>query len=98
MGDSIPYHPEIPIKITDDVLKGVYANSMVIVHTKEEFMIDFMNIFPPQGIVNARIIISPGHIKRIVKALQENIERYERTYGKIEEAPEPTAKREPGYL
>ncbi|MFQ5901786.1 MAG: DUF3467 domain-containing protein, partial [Thermodesulfobacteriota bacterium] len=41
------------VKITDDVLKGVYANSMMVTHTREEFMLDFINNFPPEGIVNA---------------------------------------------
>jgi len=77
------------IKFTDDVLKGVYANNMFIAHTREEFILDFINVFPPQGIVNARVIISPGHLKRLVKALGKSLEKYEKTFGEIQEAPEP---------
>jgi len=80
---------ELKIKITDEVLKGAYANAMVVTHTKEEFVIDFLNSFPPEGIVTARVIISPGHMKRIVSALQENLSKYEKTFGPISEAPEP---------
>ena len=80
---------EIKIKITDEVLKGVYANNMAVTHTKEEFVLDFINIFPPGGIVNARVITSPGHLKRIIAALQDNMRKYEGKFGEIKEAPEP---------
>ncbi len=80
---------EIKVKITDEILKGVYANNMMVVHTREEFLLDFINIFPPGGIVNARVIISPGHLKRIIAALKENMKKYEEKFGQIKEAPEP---------
>lgn len=80
---------EIGIKITDEILKGVYANNMVVAHTKEEFFVDFINVVPPQGIVTARVIISPGHMKRIIKALIDNVRKYEAKFGEIAEAPEP---------
>jgi len=60
---------EVGIKITDEILRGAYANNMVVAHSKEEFFVDFINVIPPQGIVTARVIISPGHMKRIIKAL-----------------------------
>ena len=85
-------HRGIPVKITDEVLRGVYANSAFITHTREEFVIDFLNVFPPQGIVTSRIIVSPGHMKRILRAIQENVRRYEEKYGEIEEAPVPEGK------
>ncbi len=75
------------IKINDDVLKGTYANMMMVAHTKEEFVLDFMNVFPPQGIVNARIITNPSHIKRIVAALTDNIQKYEAQFGAIKDQP-----------
>jgi hypothetical protein len=81
---------ELGIKITDEILRGVYANNMVVAHTKEEFFVDFINVIPPQGIVTARVIISPGHMKRIIKALSENVRRYEAQFGEIVEAPEPS--------
>lgn len=81
---------ELGIKITDEILKGVYANNMVVAHSKEEFFVDFINVIPPQGIVTARVIISPGHMKRIIKALSETVSRYEAMFGEIAEAPEPT--------
>jgi hypothetical protein len=80
---------EIKVKISDDVLKGVYSNNAVISHTREEFLIDFMNIFPPEGIVNARVIMSPGHVKRLIKALADNVNKYEAKFGTIPDVPEP---------
>ena len=80
---------EIKIKFTDDVLKGVYANLVQITHTREEFVLDFVNVFPPGGIVTSRVIISPGHLKRIVKALGENMKKYEGKFGLVEEAKGP---------
>jgi hypothetical protein len=81
---------ELGIKITDEILRGVYANNMVVAHSKEEFFVDFINVIPPQGIVTARVIISPGHMKRIIKALSDNLSKYEAKFGEIAEAPEPT--------
>jgi len=84
--------PTIQVKLTDEVLGGVYSNSMQVTHTREEFVLDFMSIFPPAGKVNARVIISPGHMKRIILALQDNLRRYEAQFGPIHEAPEPPAR------
>ncbi len=83
---------EIPIKIPDEVLRGVYANQMIVAHTREEFLIDFINLFPPGGVVNARIIVSPGHLKRMIRALQDNLQRYEAEFGPLSEAAPPGAK------
>jgi uncharacterized protein DUF3467 len=84
--------PTIQVKLTDEILGGVYSNSMQVTHTREEFVLDFMSIFPPAGKVNARVIISPGHMKRIILALQDNLRKYEVQFGPILEAPEPPAR------
>lgn len=80
---------EIAIKASDEALRGVYANNVLITHTKEEFLLDFMTLFHPQGVLGARVIISPGHAKRILNALHENIGKYERVFGEIKEAEAP---------
>ena len=80
----------VNIKIADDELKGRYSNLLRITHTREEFILDFINLVPPQGAVTARIVTSPGHMKRIISALANNLSRYEESYGTIREAPEPT--------
>ncbi len=83
---------QINIKIDDATLKGVYANAMGVSHTKEEFTIDFMNVYPFQrtGVVTSRVITSPGHMKRIYLALQDNIKKYETQFGTIKEADAPS--------
>jgi hypothetical protein len=84
-----PQGGQIQVKITDEILKGVYSNMLQASHNKEEFVLDFMNILPPSGIINSRVIVSPGHMKRILTALQENVKRYEEQFGKIDEGPGP---------
>jgi Protein of unknown function (DUF3467) len=80
------------VKISDDELKGRYSNLLRIAHTREEFILDFINLLPPQGIVTARILTSPGHLKRIIRALSANLDRYEQTFGSVKEAEEPLAE------
>ncbi len=79
----------INIKISDEELKGRYSNLLRITHTREEFILDFINVVPPQGIVNARVVASPGHLKRIVRALRQNLKLYEERHGEVVEAAEP---------
>jgi hypothetical protein len=82
---------KLPIKFPPHAIGGVYSNQMIVSHTREEFLMDFINLFPPEGVVNARVIVSPGHLKRMIRALQDNLSRYETKYGPIVEAsaPEP---------
>lgn len=81
---------KLNVKIADEELKGRYSNLLRVTHTREEFILDFINVVPPQGIVTARIVASPGHMKRIAGALAENLQRYERSFGAVAEAPEPS--------
>lgn len=80
---------EIPVKIPDDVLRGIYANQMMVRHSREEFVLDFVSLFPPGGIVNARVVVSPAHLKRMIRALEENLTRYESRFGPVLEAEPP---------
>jgi hypothetical protein len=79
----------VNIKIGDEEQKGRYSNLLRIAHSREEFILDFINLVPPQGVVTARIVTSPGHLKRILRALRENLDRYEAAYGVIQEATDP---------
>lgn len=80
---------KININFPPEVQGGVYANNMFVTHTKEEFIMDFIMVAPPTGNVTARVISSPGHMKRILKALQENLGKYEEKFGSLKEAEEP---------
>lgn len=72
---------------------GVYCNSMTVAHSKEEFIMTFMMIAPPTGAVTARVVISPGHMKRVISALQDSLRKYEDKFGKIAAAEEPSKGR-----
>lgn len=85
----------INIKISDDELKGRYSNLVRVSHTREEFILDYINFVPPQGIVTARMIMSPGHVKRLIRALQTNLVAYEEVFGSIQEAAEPLPSGDP---
>ncbi len=80
---------QIEIKMPDHLMGGVYSNNVIISHTKEEFIMTFTMIAPPGGVATSRVIMSPGHMKRFIHALQENVKIYESNNGKIEAAPEP---------
>ena len=81
---------KLQVSVPDDVLKGVYANNLMVGYSKEEFILDFMNLFPPKGTVNARVIVSPGHLKRIIGVLSNSLKQYESKFNiKIEEAKAP---------
>ena len=84
-----PAEPRIDIKIGDEELKGRYSNLLRIAHTREEFILDFIHLVPPQGVVTARIVTSPGHLKRIVQALAANLARYEEAHGAVALAEPP---------
>ena len=83
---------QVQIKASDEDLKGKYSNTAQVLHTKEEFVMDFLSVFPPTGTLNSRIIMSPGHYKRFAKALSENLKKYEDKFGKIDETKEDDQK------
>ncbi|MFP4475217.1 MAG: DUF3467 domain-containing protein [Desulfatibacillaceae bacterium] len=80
---------EIRIHFPESLHGGAYANNMSVAHSKEEFIVDFLMIAPPAGAVTARIVTSPGHMKRMLAALTANVQQYEDTYGEIEPATPP---------
>ena len=81
---------QIQIKAKDEDLKGVYSNLTIVSHTKEEFCLDFINTFNPPTLTS-RVLMSPGHLKRMIKALGENMKKYEERFGEVEAAKEPEA-------
>jgi hypothetical protein len=85
MSESPATAPVLDVKIDDAEMKGRYANLLRVTHTREEFILDFIQMAPPQGIVTARVVTSPGHLKRIVQALAANLARYEESFGAVPE-------------
>src|SRR6185503_6822327 len=90
MSDEPPAAPKLQVQIDDDIAQGVYANLVLLNHTENEFVLDFAFIQPANGRakVRARVVSSPRHTKRLLNALQKNLERYEERHGRIELGPD----------
>ena len=75
------------IELPADVADGTYANLAIISHSSAEFIIDFVGIMPgmPKAKVKSRIVMTPNHAKRLLKALAENVSKYEKNFGEISE-------------
>lgn len=78
---------QLNIEISEEVAEGQYANLVIITHSHAEFVIDFVNVMPgtPKSKVKSRIILTPQHAKRFMKALTENVVRFETANGKIQD-------------
>ena len=81
--DESTEYQQIEVFFPDELKKGVYSNNVYINHTPEEVVFDFINVSSIAGSVVSRVLLNPSHAKRFVRALQENIEKYEETYGEI---------------
>ena len=89
MPDQQPSN-QLNIELSEQVAEGEYANLAIITHSHAEFVIDFVNVMPgtPKSKVKSRVIFTPQHAKRFMKALTENISRFESTNGKIQDLEE----------
>lgn len=76
---------QLNIELTEDVAEGTYSNLAVISHSPTEFVVDFIRIMPnvPKAKVKSRIILTPHHAKRLLNALQDNVDKYEALHGDI---------------
>ncbi len=86
--------PQLPgtslqIELAEDLAEGVYSNLVMIAHSPEEFVLDFIRVLPgvPKARVKSRVVITPGHAKRLLAALADNLGRYEAQFGEIADAP-----------
>lgn len=82
--ETKPAQPQsIQINTGDEMSRGRYSNNMLITHTPEEFVIDWLLNSPSGTHLVSRVIVSPGHVKRIIGALQENMGKYESKFGPV---------------
>jgi hypothetical protein len=81
---------QLNIELTEDIAEGIYSNLAIISHSHSEFVVDFIRLMPnvPKAKVKSRIVLTPQHAKRLLKALTDNILKFENQYGVIED-PEP---------
>lgn len=78
---------QINIEISEEMSEGQYANLVIITHSHAEFIIDFVNVMPgtPKSKVKSRIILTPFHAKRLMKAMLENVKKFEGANGTIQD-------------
>jgi hypothetical protein len=76
------------IKIADNIPGAEYANAAQISHNKDEFQLFFFNIVGQTGRVVSKVITNPGHYKRMIAAMAENLKKYEEQFGEVKEAAE----------
>ena len=76
---------QLKIELTPEVAEGTYANLAIITHSSAEVVLDFVRVLPgiPKANVKSRIVLAPEHAKRLLFALQDNIVKYEKTFGTI---------------
>ena len=77
---------QLNVELNDEIAEGIYSNLAIITHSHSEFIVYFLKVMPgvPKAKVKARIILTPQHAKRLLKALKENIAKFEATHGEIE--------------
>ena len=82
---------QINIELDASVAEGTYSNLAIINHSVSEFVVDFVNIMPgvPKSKVKSRIILTPQHAKRLTKALNDNVKRFEQAHGEINDYEQP---------
>ncbi|WP_458627391.1 DUF3467 domain-containing protein [Winogradskyella sp. PC D3.3] len=82
---------QINIELDEKIAEGTYSNLAIINHSVSEFVVDFVSIMPgtPKSKVKSRIILTPQHAKRLLKALGENVTRFENAHGEIKDYEQP---------
>lgn len=91
MSDKNKNEGQIDIELDDKTAEGIYTNLAVINHSVSEFVVDFISVMPgqPKARVKSRIILTPQHAKRLVKALADNVQRFEESHGEIKDYDQP---------
>lgn len=74
------------IQINDSIQGGEYANIAWINHNEEEFHLIFGNIAGNSGKIVSKIMTTPGHFKRMITAMTDNLKKYEEKFGLIKQA------------
>ena len=82
---------QLNIELSEEIAEGIYSNLAIITHSNSEFVIDFIRVMPgvPKAKVKSRIILTPEHAKRLLTALEDNIEKFEAAHGRIKIQNEP---------
>ncbi len=92
MADNPNENPnQINIELPEDIAEGTYSNLAIISHSPQEFVVDFIRVMPgvPKAKVKSRVLLTPEHAKRFMKALADNIKKYEQQFGPINDKDFP---------
>ncbi len=91
MADSKKKQTQLNIELPEEVAEGVYSNLAIISHSHTEFVLDFIRIMPnvPKAKVKSRVILTPPHAKRLMRALVDNVKKFEAQVGTINEPEQP---------
>lgn len=81
----------VNIELSEEVSEGVYTNLAIITHSPSEFVFDFIQMMPgvPKGKVRSRVIMTPQNAKRLLNALNDNLQKFEQNFGVISDAEAP---------
>ena len=92
MADENQQQDKLNIELTEEVAEGIYSNLAIISHSNSEFVLDFIKVMPglPKAKVKSRIMMTPQHAKRLMRALQDNLNKFESQFGAIKEADGPS--------
>lgn len=84
---------QLNIELSEEVAEGIYSNLAIITHSNTEFVVDFVRVMPgvPKARVKSRIVLTPEHAKRFMRALEDNIEKFEAVNGRIKIVDESKA-------
>ncbi|MFD2162562.1 DUF3467 domain-containing protein [Paradesertivirga mongoliensis] len=76
---------QLNIELSEEIAEGIYSNLAIITHSNTEFVVDFIRVMPgvPKARVKSRIVLTPEHAKRLARALEDNIEKFEAVNGRI---------------
>ena len=77
------------LKLPDEMLCGVYANTVMIVHNPAEFCFDFITSFFPRSSVSARVFLAAPHVPQLLESLNRAWEQYRRKFHRPPEQPRP---------
>ena len=77
---------KLSVNLSPEMAEGTYSNLAIIAHSSSEFVLDFVRMMPgmKQAEVKSRIILTPEHAKKLLYALQENVQKFENQFGKIQ--------------
>lgn len=89
--EEAPNQQQINIELPEEMAEGIYSNLAIISHSPQEFVVDFIRVMPgmPKAKVKARIVVTPEHAKRLMKALIDNVKKYEQQFGVISDKEPP---------